>query len=46
MTTVSASRLRTASNAFPQIPAGLSTFLARVFLGGFVLFLLALASHS
>ena len=46
ITTVSASRLRTASNALPQIPAGLSTFLARAFLGGFVLFLLALASHS
>ena len=46
MTTVSASRLRTASNAIPQIPAGLSTFLARAALGGFVLFLLALASHT
>jgi len=46
MTTVSASRLRTAGNPLPQIPAGLSTFLARTFLGGFVLFLLALASHS
>jgi hypothetical protein len=30
----------------PQIPAGVSTFLARAFLGGFVLFLLALASNS
>jgi hypothetical protein len=30
----------------PQIPAGLSTFLARTFLGGFVLFLLALAGNS
>ena len=46
MTTVSASRLRTASNAIPQIPAGLSTFLARAALGGFVVFLLALASHT
>lgn len=40
------SRLRPAAQNMPQIPAGLSTFLARVFLGGFVLFLLALASHS
>jgi len=46
MTTVSAPRLRTASTALPQIPAGLSTFLARVALGGFAIFLLALASHS
>jgi hypothetical protein len=43
---VFASRLRTASNTLPQLPAGLSTFLARAALGGFVLFLLALASHS
>jgi hypothetical protein len=43
---VSAPRLRTASTALPQIPAGVSTFLARAFLGGFALFLLALASHS
>lgn len=43
---MSVSRLRIASNALPQIPAGLSTFLARAVLGGFVLFLLALASHS
>jgi hypothetical protein len=40
------SRLRSAALALPQIPAGLSTFLARAALGGFVLFLLALASHS
>jgi hypothetical protein len=40
------SRLRAATHALPQIPAGLSTFLARAALGGFVLFLLALASHS
>jgi hypothetical protein len=46
ITTVSAQRLRTVSNALPQIPAGLSTFLARAFLGGFVLFLLALASNT
>ena len=45
-TTVSAPRLRTASVSMPQIPAGLSTFLARAVLGGFALFLLALASHS
>jgi hypothetical protein len=45
MTTVS-TLIRNASSSLPQIPAGLSTFLARVFLGGFVLFLLALASHS
>jgi hypothetical protein len=45
MTTVS-TRLRTANAALPQIPAGLSTFLARAALGGFVLFLLALASHA
>jgi hypothetical protein len=43
---VSASRLRTASASLPQIPAGLSTFVARAVLGGFALFLLALASHS
>ena len=43
---MTAHRLRTASNALPQIPAGLSTFMARAFLGGFALFLLALASHS
>ena len=43
---MSALRLRIASTALPQIPAGLSTFLARAFLGGFALFLLALASHS
>ena len=43
---MSASRLRTASTALPQIPAGLSTFLARAFLGGFVVFLLALVSHA
>ena len=40
------SRLRAAAQTMPQIPAGLSTFLARAALGGFVLFLLALASHS
>jgi hypothetical protein len=40
------SRIRSAAHALPQIPAGLSTFLARAALGGFVLFLLALASHS
>ncbi len=38
--------LRTANASLTQIPAGLSTFLARAFLGGFVLFLLALASNS
>ena len=43
---MSTSRLRTASAALPQIPAGLSTFVARAVLGGFALFLLALASHS
>jgi hypothetical protein len=46
MTTVTTPRLRNASMSLPQIPAGLSTFLARAALGGFVLFLLALASHS
>ena len=46
MTAVSAPRLRNASIALPQLPAGLSTFLARAVLGGFALFLLALASHS
>jgi hypothetical protein len=30
----------------PQIPAGVSTFLARAALGGFALFLIALASHA
>ncbi len=40
------SRLRAAAQTMPQIPAGLSTFLARACLGGFVLFLLALASNS
>ena len=40
------SRLRAAAHALPHMPAGLSTFLARAFIGGFVLFLLALASHS
>jgi hypothetical protein len=44
MTTVS--RLRAATHAMQQIPAGLSTFLARALLGGFVLFLLALAGNS
>lgn len=43
---VSAPRTRTASISLPQVPAGLSTFLARAALGGFALFLLALASHS
>jgi hypothetical protein len=46
MNTVSAPRLRTANVSLPQIPAGLSTFVARAALGGFALFLLALASHS
>ena len=40
------SRLRAAAQTMPQIPAGLSTFLARAALGGFVLFLLALAGNS
>ena len=40
------SRIRAAAQTMPQIPAGVSTFLARAFLGGFVLFLLALASNS
>ena len=40
------SRLRTANISLPQIPAGLSTFLARAALAGFALFLLALASHA
>lgn len=44
--TVSALRNRLAHSSFPQIPAGLSTFLARAALGGFALFLLALANHS
>ena len=44
--TVSAPRLRTASLSMPQIPAGVSTFLARAALGGFALFLIALASHA
>jgi hypothetical protein len=30
----------------PQIPAGVSTFLARALLAGFVLFLLALAGNA
>ena len=40
------SRIRAAAQTMPQIPAGVSTFLARAILGGFVLFLLALASNS
>ena len=43
---MSTSRLRNASVSLPQVPAGVSTFLARAVLGGFALFLLALASHS
>jgi hypothetical protein len=43
---VSAHRLRTPSFSFPQIPAGLSTFLARAALTGFALALLAVASHG
>jgi hypothetical protein len=46
ITAVSAPRLRTANVSLPQVPAGLSTFLARAVLGGFAVFLLALASHS
>ena len=44
--TVSAPRLRNASFSLPQIPAGLSTFLARAALTGFAVALLAVASHG
>ena len=44
--TVSALRNRIAHSSLPPVPAGLGTFLARAALGGFALFLLALASHS
>ena len=46
MSVVSAPRSRTASFPLPQVPAGLSTLLARAALGGFALFLLALASQT
>jgi hypothetical protein len=46
ITNVNAPRLRTASLTVPQIPAGVSTFMARAVLGGFALFLIALASNS
>jgi len=43
---VSAPRIRVQSLSIPQVPAGLSTFLARALLAGFALFILALATHG
>ncbi|HVO01725.1 MAG TPA: hypothetical protein VMT54_05955 [Candidatus Cybelea sp.] len=43
---MSAPRIRVQSLSIPQVPAGLSTFLARALLAGFALFILALATHG